>query len=74
MWYHPLRGKIRRTVTDLQMVEGGEYVLGFKREMFDVPFSVKRILLTNRWIPNITSVGLPHKGEHTLEYIRLRQR
>ena len=73
-WYHPLRGKIRRMVTDVQRVEGGGDVLGFKWEKFEVPFSVKRILFTNRLIPNITSVGLPHRDEHTLKYIRLGQR
>lgn len=52
-------------VTDVQRVEGEEYVLGFRWEKFEVPFSVKRILFTNRWIPNITSFGLPHKDEHT---------
>lgn len=61
-------------VTDVQRVEGEEDVLGFRWEKFEVPFSVKRILFTNRWIPNITSFGLPHKDEHTLEYRRLRQR
>lgn len=61
-------------LTDVQRVEGRECVLGFRWEKFEVPFSVKRILFTNTLIPNITSVGLPHKDEHTLEYIRLGQR
>lgn len=36
--------------------------------------SVKRTLFT-RWIPNISSsVGLLHKGEQIIKYIRFRQR
>ena len=49
-------------------------MLGFGWEKFEVLFSVKRTLFT-RWIPNISSsVGLPHKGEQIIKYIRFRQR
>lgn len=67
--------KIRRMITDLRGVgqREGECVR-FGWEKFEVLFSVKRTLFT-RWIPNISSsVGLLHKGEQIIKYIRFRQR